>query len=99
MAFQSDRLVPLLGGPRLSRLHQLRADPAAAEVGNDAVKPGEERIRLQFESEEEADGAVADAGDQLQDVVPPEVPAFELDDRARGAEDLVVQVDNQRQLL
>src|SRR5207248_4386412 len=49
--------------------------------------------------EEEPDRAVAHLGDQLQDVVPPQVPPAERLDRPRRAEDLVVQLDDQRQLV
>src|SRR5262245_21406243 len=48
LAFEADDLVVVVFGPVVGGLHQLGAEAGAALVGEHAVEPGVERVRLQF---------------------------------------------------
>jgi hypothetical protein len=79
--------------------HELRGDALAAEVAQHPIEPGEEHTRLQLETEEEADRPLLDARHHLQHVMAAEVAPVEELCILGGAEDLVVEVNNLRQVL
>src|SRR5262249_48882061 len=63
VALEADVLVVAHLGPGVSGFHQLRGDSLAAVVGGNTIEPGVKDGWLQLETEEKADGLVADAGD------------------------------------
>src|SRR4051794_33970776 len=48
VAFEPERFVLVLHSPALSGFHELRTDPHAAKLGQDAIEPGEEGVGLEL---------------------------------------------------
>src|SRR5262249_58032137 len=66
VALEADRFVIVLLRPAMDGVHELRGNSLAAELGKDAVEPGEKNHRLKFKSKEKPHGAVADTPHHLQ---------------------------------